>query len=62
MISTSILSSNKSIIIIYRNSTNNGNSDRDSGSDNDGVNEDNNAKIIWIQDKPSMLVNYEIIM
>ena len=53
---SSLLSpSNKDKIVNYKKSTNNGNSDRDSGSnsggDSEDVNESYGAKMICIQDK-----------
>ena len=61
---TSISPSKKSNIITYRNSINNGDSDRnngsDSGSDNDGINEGYNAKMTYTQDEPGKLVNDKI--
>lgn len=53
-----ILPLNKYNIINYRNSTNNGDSDKNCDSNSDGVNDgDSHAKITHIQDKPGILVN-----
>ena len=60
--STSILLLNKSNTITSRNNKNNSDCDRDSGSDNNGVNKGYNVKMTLIQDEPNMLVNYEIIL
>ena len=65
--STSISSSNKGNIITGRNKTNNSDNDRDSvgnssgDSDtiNESFNEDYSTMIIYIQDDPDILVNYE---
>ena len=61
--STSILPSSKSLIVIYKNNTNNDDADRDSGGDSggdsDGVNEDYIVKITYTHDESSKLVNYE---
>lgn len=49
-------------IVTYRNSINNGNSDRDNGNDNGrdsyGVNKGDGAKIIYIQDESDILINH----
>lgn len=64
--STLILPSNKSNIVIYKNSVNNSDNDKDSGGNSssncDGINENfiegYNAKMTHIQDKPGKLVNH----
>lgn len=60
--STSISPSNKSNIITYRNSKNNGDSKSNSGGDNDNVNEDISIKITQTQDEPYRLVNHKTII
>lgn len=64
--STLILSSNKYNIVTYRNSTNNGDSDKNGGSNNgsnrNDITKEYAAKIIHIQDEPSTLVNHGSII
>ena len=56
--STSISPSNKDNIVIYRNRTNNSDSDMDSGGDNggdsDGVNKGYSAKMTFTQNEPQI--------